>query len=74
MKNEEKTLEHALARLEEIADALESGEFGLEQTMVLFEEAHSLSQFCTEKIDKAEEKLRILIKKDDTFQLRVEED
>ncbi len=65
---EKQTFEKALARLEEIADSLESGELGLEQTMQLFEEAHSLSQFCQEKIAKAEDKLQIL-KKDDGFHL-----
>lgn len=73
MKNKEQTFEQALTRLEEIADTLESGTLGLEQTMLLFEEANTLAHYCTEKIDKAEEKLHILIKKENMFQLKVEE-
>ena len=72
MKNKELTFEQALARLEEIADSLESGTLGLEHTMTLFEETNTLFKFCTEKIDNAEEQLLILTKKDG-FQLTVEE-
>ncbi len=71
---EKMTFEHALARLEEIADAMEGGDINLEQTMQLFEEANELSRFCNEKIEGAEEKLRILVKKDDEFHLTVEND
>jgi exodeoxyribonuclease VII small subunit len=67
------TFEQALDRLEEIADALEGGELGLEQTMQLFEEANILSQFCNEKIDKAEEQIKILVKSNDSFQVKVEQ-
>ena len=66
------SFEQALDRLEEIADSLESGELGLEQTMQLFKEANELSQFCNEKIEKAEEQIKILVKTNDSFQLKVE--
>lgn len=66
------TFEQALDRLEEIADALEGGELGLEQTMQLFEEANSLSQFCNEKIDKAEEQIKILVKMNNSFEVKTE--
>lgn len=66
------TFEQALARLEEIADILESGDNGLEHTMQLFEEANELSKFCNEKIERAEEKLLVLTKNDGGFQLAVE--
>ncbi len=64
---EKRTFEQALARLEEIADSLESGDLGLEQTMQLFEQADELSKFCNEKIKGAEEKLQVLVKKDEGF-------
>lgn len=72
--SEKMTFEHALQRLEEIADTLENGDLELEQTMQLFEEANALSKYCNDKVDKAEEKLEILLKKDDGFHLTVEND
>jgi len=70
--NKNLTFEGAFARLEEIANVLESGDPDLEQIMALFEEANTLSSFCTEKIEAAEEKLKILTK-DAEFKLKVEE-
>ena len=69
--NNKLSFEKALARLEEIADSLESGELDLENTMTLFEEANELSKFCNEKIEGAEEKLQVLLKKQDGFHLTV---
>jgi len=67
------TFETAMARLEEIADLLERGEVGLDETMGLFKEADSLSTFCNNALSEAEKKLKVLVKEDDTYKLNSEE-
>jgi exodeoxyribonuclease VII small subunit len=57
----ELTFEQALARLEEIVSALESGEEALEEAIALFEEGSRLSQFCQEKLAATQEKIEKLI-------------
>ncbi len=69
--NEGKTFEEALARLEELVRALENGTQGLDDSLALFEEGVSLVRLCTEKLDTAEQRVKILIKDGDTL---VEED
>ncbi len=66
------SFEQALERLEEIAEQLEQGDVALEETMSLFQEANELNRFCLEKLGKAEEKLRVLTKHSDGFQLSIE--
>ena len=66
------SFEQALERLEEIAEQLEQGDVALEETMSLFQEANELNRFCLEKLGKAEEKLRVLTKSSDGFQLSIE--
>ena len=67
------TFEHAMARLEEIADLLENGKTSLDETMAIFEEANELFHFCSERLRQAEKKLYILVKKQESFQLESEE-
>ena len=59
---EEKDLsfEAAIARLEEIVRALEQGSAPLDQSLTLFEEGVSLVKLCNEKLDAAEQKVKIL--------------
>ena len=63
VKNE-LSFEQALARLEQIVKALEGGNVPLEDLMKLFDEGTALVKFCTARLDKAEEKVRILQNKD----------
>ena len=58
------TFEQALSRLEQIVKALEGGNVPLEDLIKLFDEGPSLVKFCTERLDKAEEKVRLLQMKD----------
>ena len=58
------TFEQALARLEQIVKALEGGNVPLEDLIKLFDEGTSLVKLCTERLDKAEEKVRLLQMKD----------
>ena len=59
MKNEY-TFEQALARLEEIVKGLENGSLPLDKSIELFEEGNALVKLCTQKLDAAEQKVRIL--------------
>ena len=54
------TFESALARLEEIVGAMESGDAMLDQSLSLFEEGIGLVKFCTKALDDAEQKVKIL--------------
>ncbi len=61
---EELTFEQALARLEEIVRALESGNVPLEDLIKLYDEGSALVKNCTDKLQKAEEKVKLLQVKD----------
>ena len=61
-KNKEQSFEEAIARLEALVRTLESGENGLDDSLALFEEGVSLVRFCTERLDTAEQKVKILMK------------
>ena len=58
------TFEQALARLEQIVRSLEGGNVPLEDLINLFDEGTSLVKLCTERLDKAEEKVKLLQMKD----------
>lgn len=57
---EDMNFETALARLEEIVRALEEGKTDLDSSLAAFEEGVGLVRFCTEKLDGAEHKVKIL--------------
>ncbi|MBP5155604.1 MAG: exodeoxyribonuclease VII small subunit [Clostridia bacterium] len=63
-EKKEPTFEQALARLEEIVRALESGNVPLEDLIKLYDEGTALVKHCTEKLNAAEEKVRLLQMKD----------
>ncbi len=56
------TFESALSRLEEIVRAMESGNAPLDSSLALFEEGIGLVKFCTNALDNAEQKVKILQK------------
>ena len=53
--------EQAMGRLEEIVGLLERGECGLDQSLKLFEEGAKLAGQCEELLDKAEQKVSLLL-------------
>jgi exodeoxyribonuclease VII small subunit len=57
--------ESALKRLEEIVKSLETGDLPLDKSLELFEEGVKLSRFCHARLDEADRKVEILVKKDD---------
>jgi exodeoxyribonuclease VII small subunit len=63
------TFESAMERLEEIADLLEDGSKSLEESLKLFEESNELMIFCQKKLAEAENKITVLSKTADGFQL-----
>ena len=62
--NNEMSFEQALARLEQIVRSLEGGNVPLEDLIKLFDEGTSLVKLCTSRLDKAEEKVKLLQMKD----------
>ena len=63
--NENLSFEAALARLEEIVRALESGNAPLDSSLAMFEEGVSLVRHCGDKLDRAEQRIKILVSNGD---------
>ena len=58
----EKKFENALKELEQIVEQLEDSELPLDDALKLFERGIKLSQFCSAKLDDAEQKVELLVK------------
>jgi exodeoxyribonuclease VII small subunit len=58
-----KSFEAALARLEQIAEELASGEQNLESSLKKFDEGIQLVTFCHEQLNEARSKIEILLEK-----------
>lgn len=56
------TFEGALKRLEQIVEALESGDLPLEKAINKFEEGVQLSRLCTKRLDETEKRVEILLR------------
>ncbi len=61
-KKKENSFEESLNRLQEISEALESGEVGLEESIKLYEEGISLAKLCFSTLKDAELKVTELKK------------
>ncbi|MDF2866292.1 MAG: xseB [Clostridia bacterium] len=59
MENE--TFEKSLEQLENIATELERGNLSLEKSIEIFEKGIKLSKECSEKLDKAEKRINLLV-------------
>lgn len=57
----EKTFEEMMEGLEKISSELENGDLTLNEAMTKFEEGMKLSKKCSEILDSAEKKIKILI-------------
>ena len=57
----EKKFEKALERLEGIVGSLEKGDLPLEDSLKIFEEGMELVNFCSRKLEEAEQKVTLLI-------------
>lgn len=60
--------ETALKKLEDIVKRLEGGSLSLEDSLKAFEEGVKHAAFCSQKLDEAERRVEVLLKrKDGTF-------
>lgn len=59
------TFEEALGRLEYIVGQLESGALSLEDSLAQFDEGMRLSKICSDKLAEAENKIEMLVKRND---------
>ena len=64
-KIENLSFEESLSELETIVQNLEQGELSLEESMSLFERGLTLSQLSQHKLQDAEQKIQILMDKND---------
>ncbi|MBD5119446.1 MAG: exodeoxyribonuclease VII small subunit [Clostridiales bacterium] len=64
MAVKKQSFEESMARLEAIVAQLEKGECGLDQSLKLFEEGAKLAGQCEELLDKAEQKVDLLLAND----------
>ena len=62
MAAKKQSFEEALARLEEIAQKMESEQTGLEESVKLYKEGVALSAYCAEKLSKAQQEVTELKK------------
>ena len=63
--NKEMSFEAGLERLENIVQELEKGDLALERALELFEEGTKISAGCRKKLEEAENRVEILLKKSD---------
>ena len=58
------TYEQAMEKLQAVVERLETGEDSLEDAIKLFEEGAKLSAFCYDKLNKAEQKINTILRKE----------
>ena len=61
MAVKKQSFEQAMSRLEEIVTRLERGECDLDESLRLFEEGAKLARSCSEILDRAEQKVTLLL-------------
>lgn len=59
------TFEKAFARLEAIVRRMETGDTKLEESLQLFEEGVALTRLCSSLLDKAEQRINLLVAGED---------
>ena len=64
--NKNLKFETALDKLSAVIERLEDSETSLDEALKLYEEGISLIRFCTQKLDEAEQKIKLLQKTGDT--------
>jgi exodeoxyribonuclease VII small subunit len=65
MSKRKLTFEEALKQLEQLAERIERGDIGLEESIAKYEEGMSLVQYCRDVLGKAEHKIQQLQQKPD---------
>jgi exodeoxyribonuclease VII small subunit len=59
-----KSFEEALGSLEQITRELENGDLSLEKSLKKFDEGIKLAELCNHKLEEAQQKVDLLLKKD----------
>lgn len=65
---EKQSFEDSISRLEEIVNALSTGNVSLEESLKLFEEGSAISAQCYDTLKKAEQKITDISGKTQTFE------
>lgn len=73
MAVKKQSFEESIGQLEAIVAQLEKGECGLDQSLKLFEEGAKLAGRCEELLDKAEQKVNLLLANDEEVPFEGEE-
>ena len=60
MAEKKPTFEESLKKLESIADRIEQGQVGLEESIQLYEEGMKLAKQCRTALEKAEQRIQQL--------------
>jgi exodeoxyribonuclease VII small subunit len=55
-----KTFESALAELETLVQAMETGKLGLEESLATYRRGTELLRYCRQSLDSAEQQVRVL--------------
>lgn len=66
---EEMRFEEAFRRLEEIVRELEKSDVALDDALKLYEEGKKYAELCRGKLEKAQEKIKKLVKREEEFEL-----
>lgn len=64
-KSEKFNFEDALGSLEKLVEAMEEGELSLEESLKAFEQGIKLTRECQAALEKAEQKVQLLVASDD---------
>ena len=70
--DKEMTFESAMSRLEEIVNQLDGGKATLDDSLKLYEEGIKLVRLCSDRLDKAEQKIK-MVRKDASGELAEED-
>ena len=65
METNKQSFEAALAELEGLVEAMESGEMGLEEMVAAFEKGQALVKNCTDRLNEVERRIEVIKKKAD---------
>ena len=65
MSKKKPTFEEALKQLESIADQIEKGQVGLEESIAKYEEGMGLVRYCREILNRAEMRIQQIQEKPD---------
>ncbi len=57
--------ETVLKKLEDVVKRLESGELSLDESLKAFEEGVKYASFCSKKLDEAESRVEVLLRRKD---------